>query len=259
MIDIHNHIIYDCDDGAKSIEQSVRMIKAAKDAGITEICFTPHYMDDGYKSNREELTLKVEEIKKCLIDDNIDIKLYLGEEVFIFPDLPASLDKIICLNDSKYILFEIPLFEEINFIDDVVYKLFTLGKIPILAHPERYMLTQKNYSYIKSLVNKGVLLQMNINSLIGYYGKEAKKLSKKLLDDNLIHFVASDAHSSTSYANIQESLAILRNIVDNKKFIEITEENQRKVLLDEQIEIELPGENVHNKRHSLFSLFRKKD
>ena len=63
MIDIHNHIIYDCDDGAKSIEQSVRMIKAAKDAGITEICFTPHYMDDGYKSNREELTLKVEEIR----------------------------------------------------------------------------------------------------------------------------------------------------------------------------------------------------
>ena len=87
MIDIHNHIIYDCDDGSKSIEQSIRMIKAASEVGITSIICTPHYMEDGYRSSRQELEEKIKVLKNEVKKEDIDVDLYLGEEIFIFPNL----------------------------------------------------------------------------------------------------------------------------------------------------------------------------
>ena len=101
MIDIHNHIVYDCDDGSESIEQSIGMIKAAQEAGITDICFTPHYMEDGYKSTKDSLFKKLDALKKAISDEKISVNLYLGEEIFIFPSLPEHLDDVLCLNNSK--------------------------------------------------------------------------------------------------------------------------------------------------------------
>ena len=223
MIDIHNHIIYACDDGSQSLDQSIRMIKAAKEAGITAICFSPHYMEDGYKTEREVLLQKVEDIRGRLAEEKIEMDLYLGEEVFIFPDLPEHLDSVVCLNDSKYILFEIPLMEEISYIDDVVYRLFTLGKVPILEHPERYLATAKDFSFVEKLHEKGVLLQININSLAGHYGKDAKKLAIRLLKQNMVQFVGSDAHSSASYHSLPGSMEILKKLVSEEKIRQNTE------------------------------------
>jgi len=261
MIDIHNHIIFDVDDGSRDLEQSIRMIKAAKEAGYTEICFTPHYMEDGYKTKRTILEEKVEEIRDELKKENVDIKLYLGEEIFIFPSLPESLDKVICLNDSRYILIEFPLVEEISFIDDVIYQLMTLGKVPIIAHPERYFSTEKDFSFVERLVQKGVLLQVNINSLVGHYGKPAKNIAIKLLKKNMVHFLGSDAHSSAGYRKITESMEALRKIVSHEKVEELLETNPRKVFNNEEIEIDtMAYENEWNEKKSnwLFStLFRK--
>lgn len=256
MVDIHNHIIYDCDDGSESVEQSVRMLKAASEAGITDICFTPHYMEDGYKSSRSDLERKVDILKKEISNEGINMNLFLGEEIFIFPSLPEHLNDVICLNDSKYILFELPLIEDASFADDVIYKLFSYGKVPILAHPERYMITHRNFEYIERLVEKGVLMQINLNSLIGHYGKEAKNIAIKLLKEDMVQFVASDAHSSAGYASYGDSIRVLKKLVSEDKFKEITEDNQRKVLLNQDIDVE--RRFYEKKECFLTRLFNKK-
>lgn len=238
MIDIHNHIIFNVDDGSKSIEQSIEMIKMAKSVGVTDISFSPHYMEDGYKTEKTILYEKVDEIRNRLSEENIDINLYLGEEVFIFPEMADNIDKLVTINNSRYILFELPLVEEANFLDQVIYELMSLGKVPILAHPERYLITSKDISVIEDLAQKGVLLQININSLIGHYGSNAKKIATKLLKANMVQFAASDAHSVNTYMKLSESIPTLERIVGKEKAKEILIDNPRKVLNDEEIEVE---------------------
>lgn len=260
MIDIHNHIVFDVDDGSKSIEQSIRMIKAASEAGITEICMTPHYMEDGYKTEKSILKQKLDMLQKAVLEESIPVKLYLGEEVFIFPDMPENIDKLVSLNDSKYILMEFPLVEEVSYIDDVIYKLLSYGKVPIIAHPERYLASEKNFGFIENLLKKGALLQVNINSLVGHYGKEAKKIATKLLKNNMVQFIGSDAHSSASYYTIKESLSILKKLVSEEQFLKLTETNPKMVLNDEEVEYNaIQIESVSYKKASWFSsLLRKK-
>ncbi|MBQ9280430.1 MAG: hypothetical protein IJ215_05260 [Clostridia bacterium] len=258
MIDIHNHTIFAVDDGSRNIEQSIRMIKAARKVGVTEICFSPHYMEDGYRTEREVLLSKVEEIQKCLKKEGIEMNLYLGEEVFIFPDMAENLDKIVSLNDSRYILFELPLLEEVNYVDEVVYRLMSLGKVPVLAHPERYFITSKDFSVIENLAQKGVLLQINLNSLIGHYGKEAKKLAVRLLKADMVQFVGSDAHSSAGYEKLAESIPVLEKLVGVEKAKELMVDNPRKALHDEEIDVgTFETHKVSNRSKTRKSLFSK--
>lgn len=241
MIDIHNHIIYSVDDGSQSIEQSVRMMKAAWQVGVTDICFTPHYMEDGYRTERRFLEEKVATLERYIASERIPIKLYLGEEIFIYPTLAANLDKMICLNDSRYILVELPLVEEVSFVDDVFYQLFSAGKVPILAHPERYMVVEKDFTYLENLAQKGVLLQMNLNSLVGHYGKGAKKNAIRMLKKGMVDLVGSDAHSSAGYEMMEDSLKALGKYVRQERLNELLEENPRKVLQNKEIEKVVEG------------------
>lgn len=196
MIDIHSHILYGCDDGAKNIEQSIEMIKVAQSVGVTDIFCTPHYMEDGYKIDKEMFFQRLDMLKRKLKEENIDVNLYPGNEVFVFQNILQSLEaKISYLNGSRYVLMELPLIENVNYLDDVLYELLSSGKVPIIAHPERYLKVQSDFSFAQKLIEKGALLQINVNSLVGRYGKEAKKVAIKLLKNNMVHFVASDAHS----------------------------------------------------------------
>ncbi len=230
MVDIHCHAIYDVDDGSKSLDQTVKMIKMAYDTGYDTICFTPHYMDDGYKTSRGLLEAKLEVIRATLQLENINMNLYLGEEVYIFPELAERLDEVICLNDSKYILFELPLNEKIEYLDEIVYKLQSCGKVPVLAHPERYAISKEKFSFLQNLAKKGVLLQINLNSLSGHYGNEAKKLALKLLKNDMVQFVATDAHSQAGYYMARESINILNKYVSEDKAFELLEGNPSKVI-----------------------------
>ena len=230
MVDIHCHALYEVDDGSKSLDQTIKMIKMAYDTGYDTICFTPHYMEDGYKSTRGLLEAKLEVVRATLQLENINMNLCLGEEIYIFPDLAEKLDEVITLNDSKYILIEIPLNEKAEFLDEVIYKLQSNGKTPILAHPERYLVSKEKYSFLENLAKKGVLLQINLNSLSGHYGIEAKKLAIKLLKDDMVQFIATDAHSQAGYSMAKESIEILQKYVSEDKAFELLEDNPAKVI-----------------------------
>ncbi len=232
MIDLHNHIIYNVDDGSRSLEESMRMILAARDAGFTTICFTPHYMEDGYKTSKDELINKFNNIKNEVSLKAKNMQLFLGEEVMIFPTMDEKLDDYLCINATSYLLFELPLVEDVNYLTDTVYNLQANNKTLILAHPERYDRSSEDYGFLKDLAKTGVLFQININSLNGQYGTEAKKVAIKLLHDDLVSFVATDSHRARDYRNSVKAYKKLRRLVSEEKFLELTELAPLNVLKD---------------------------
>ena len=196
MIDLHSHILYGIDDGSKSLEESLEILSKAYVGGVTDIVLTPHFIKDSkYKANNQEKMA----LKRILEDElkkrNIDIRLYLGNEVFIDEGLPKMLDKdISTINGSKYLLIEFPLGNKSTIIEEVLDELDNAGIIPIIAHPERYLSYYKDYDFFYHLKTRGCLLQANVGSLYGHYGSKTKKMLKELLKRNLIDLLGSDIH-----------------------------------------------------------------
>lgn len=250
LIDIHCHVLFGVDDGAKTLEDAVEMLKKATESGVTKLIVTPHYMEDGYKSSPKEIMDKISSLKQKIKEEKINIEIYPGEEVFIFLNIYEKLNgkEILSLNNTKYVLIEFPLYEEINYIDDIIFKLTSMEKIPIIAHPERYLTSVKNFDKIKKLIANGALLQINANSLVGHYGKKQQEIAIKLLKNNMAHFVASDAHSAEGFVLLEKSLRKLKEIVGEKKYNEITIENEEKLLNNETIIPEILSK-VQNKEN----------
>lgn len=173
--------------------------------------------------------------------EKININLYLGSEVYFSENMLHLLQnkKASSINGSRYVLFEFPLNAEPVNILDVLYSLMEHKYVPILAHPERYVFTQKKPNIIYDLANDGVLMQANYGSIIGQYGKKAQVVVEKMLENNLVQFLGTDAHREKSiYTKVNPAIKKIRAIVGKEKFDDITHFNPMKVIKNEKIEIE---------------------
>ena len=238
MIDLHTHILYGVDDGAKNLKMSMELLEEAEKAGFTKIVFTSHYIEGYFTVDAETRQRTIAEIDNA---KNVDIDLYMGNEVFLGEDLIKLLDdkKVVTLNNTKYVLFELPFnIEPINLME-VVYKMQSNDFVPILAHPERYPYLYEEPSLYEELVGKGVLLQTNFGSYIGQYGRHATLAAEKLLKNNLVHILATDAHRpNVIYPDIPEIIERITELVGKEKVEQLTITNPEKVLNNEDIEIE---------------------
>lgn len=259
MIDIHCHILPNVDDGSESLEESIEMAKIAESEGITKIVNTSHcHFDFKYKKGNE-LKLELEKFNQALKEENINIEVLLGNELYYTSDLIERFDELdfFSMNNSKYILME---FSPINFpknIEDVIYEIKIRGYIPIIAHAERYKQVQEDVNIVLDCIKEGALIQVNASSILGKNGEKVEDTSKKLLDNNMVHFVATDAHSSNRRRPlIKDSYNyILKNYgkeVSEKLFIE----NPTAVIENRDISILNPTK-YEEKRSFLKRLFRK--
>lgn len=243
MIDFHSHIVYDVDDGSDSIETSIEILKLAEKAGFKGIILTPHYMNDYYEVESKQIDEKIQNLIKKCEEENIDIKLYQGNEIYITNNIVKLLNENIAstINESKYVLFEIPMNEEPMNLLEVVYKLIENKKIPVLAHPERYSFVQKDPNKLLELAELGVLFQSNYGSIIGQYGKECEKTVKLLIKNNFIHFLGTDVHRPSSiYEKFDEIKEELSKIISQDMIEDLMKNNAIKVLKDETLEIAEP-------------------
>ena len=232
-IDMHSHIIPKIDDGSRSIEETFSLINEAYNAGFKKIFCTSHYMDGNYEVSIEDREAIISILQKKLDEDKIDIKLYNGSEVFITPELDELLrqGKIGTLNDTRYLLMELPLNTEVNYWEEMLYKLASMSIVPIIAHPERYSCVQKDIKLCDRMIELGALLQSNYASIIGYYGHHAKKTVMKLLKEDKITFLGSDVHrTNTIYPQIDEICTKLEKKIGKEKVIELTEVNPENVI-----------------------------
>lgn len=260
MIDFHTHILPNIDDGARSIEETFNLIKEAKNVGFEGIISTSHYMENYYETDTPEREVWVNAIYENLQAKNIDIRLYLGNEIYISDNLIKLLEegKASTINDTSYVLFEMPLHEEPMNLYDIIYQMIQYKLVPILAHPERYSYIQKEPDLVYDLVQKGVLMQANYGSIIGQYGEKAQIIVKKLLENNLIHFLGSDVHrQNTIYPKIPECLSEINSLIGEEKLHELTTENPKLALGNKRIDIRDPHNIELSFKEKIIMKFKK--
>ena len=240
MIDIHSHILPNIDDGSRSIEETFQLIEEAQEVGFEAIISTSHYMEGYYETNVAEREVWINAIYQKLQERNLDIKLYLGNEVYFSNNIISLLENgnATTINDTSYLLFEMPLNAEPLNLYDVIYEMLQYKLVPILAHPERYSFIQNEPELVYDLIQKGVLMQANYGSVIGQYGKKPQIIVKKFLSNNMIHFLGSDVHRRhTVYPKIPEILKELKDLIGEEKLEKLTTTNPKLLLQNKKIDI----------------------
>ena len=245
MIDFHSHIIPEIDDGSISIEDTMLIIEEAKRAGFSKIISTSHYVSNQYEFDEASRRQFLELIKIGANNLGIDIEFFLGSEIYASYDMVQLIKEhqASTINDTKYVLFELPMQNELPNLKKVIYDLIGNGYRPIIAHPERYSYVKENPNWLIQYIEIGVLFQSNYASIIGLYGKQAQKTVKQLLKNNMIHFLGSDVHRpETIYAKMTEIMQELEKILDRGQLNKLTRINAELVLQNQPIDIEIPQE-----------------
>ena len=245
MIDFHTHIIPNIDDGSRSIEETFNLVKEAKEAGFEGIVLTSHYIENYYETDVPERDMWVKAISDNLKQKGIETDLYLGNEIYISGNMMNLLieGKASTINNSSYVLFEMPLNAEPMNLYDVIYSLQENKLIPVLAHPERYSFIQKEPELVYDLIEKGVLMQANYGSILGQYGEKAQMIVRRFLENNMIHFLGTDVHrQNTIYKRIPHALKEIEEIVGRVKLEQLTTINPQLALENKRIDIDDPEE-----------------
>lgn len=195
-IDFHTHILPAVDDGAKSFEESLKMLKMLKAQGVDAAALSPHFypsLESSVEEYRERIVPVFEKFKEAVKD--IYPELFLGCEVHLFHGISTfSALESLCIGESKYILIELP-YRRISSktVDDIIDLALSRKVVPILAHIERYR-KYENYDRLLSLISEGYALgQINAYSLLRFKSRHA---ACRLIKDGYVSFIASDAHSA---------------------------------------------------------------
>jgi len=202
MIDLHCHILHDLDDGAKSLDEAVEMAKMAGKDGITTIVATPHlFRGDLIPDDMSIIEKKLEELRYVLGENGICVEIIKGAEVHISHNLLEEIRKnrdYLVLNGSSYMLLEFPAGHVFSGVKQLFFDLLSEGIKPIIAHPERNYVFMRSADLLYELVEMGALTQANSGSYTGLYGNTVKEAAFRLLELNLTHLIASDAHNPRS-------------------------------------------------------------
>lgn len=195
-VDMHSHLIPAIDDGSKSMEDSISMLRKFKELGYSEVITTPHVMSDFYRNTPEIIRSGLEKVQSEVKKLQLGIQIDAAAEYYSDEFLEEKISQKAALTIGKeYLLFELPFIAEPQNLNEIIFSIQTNGYKPILAHPERYPYWYNNFEKFKELKERGVFLQLNILSLIGHYSPETKKIAERLIDAQLISFLGSDCHN----------------------------------------------------------------
>jgi len=220
FIDIHVHILPNIDDGPKSIEQSIALSKMYMEAGIMSLIATPHFIPGtGWSVPKEIIIEKVIELNTELQKQAIPLQIFTGMEIALHNHILESFnnDILLPLANSEYYLIELPFNDLQKTSLKTITTLLDDGKKIILAHPERTNTCQENPSLFSLMVQNGLKIQVNLGSLLGYFGLQCFTTAMKLIDSECVHFIGSDAHSATKRTPpTQKQWADLKKLVGEK-------------------------------------------
>jgi tyrosine-protein phosphatase YwqE len=193
--DLHSHLIPGIDDGSKSMEMTLNLLRKFIELGYSKVITTPHIMSDYYKNTPEIILGGLEEVRTAIEKEGLQIEIEAAAEYYLDFHLHDLIkEKRILTFGDNYVLFELSFSAEPPGVKEAIFELITEGYKPILAHVERYPFYFDEWETIDNLKDRGCLLQLNINSLSGQYGPQVKKMGEALIDKDLIDVVGSDCH-----------------------------------------------------------------
>ncbi|MCU0394046.1 MAG: capsular biosynthesis protein [Thermoflexibacter sp.] len=208
QVDMHSHLLPAIDDGAKDFENSISLIKSFVEMGYKKLITTPHIMSDFYKNTPEVILDKLDKLNDIVKNLQINIDISAAAEYYLDEGLVEKLEKkepLLSFGKEKYLLFETSYMNASPHFDYAVFLMQSQGYRPVLAHPERYVYLFDSLEKPKKWYDKGVLLQININSLNGYYSTSAKYLAEKLIDNKMVNFLGSDCHNERHIQHIKNT------------------------------------------------------
>jgi protein-tyrosine phosphatase len=256
LIDIHSHILSGLDDGAQSLADSISMARAAVEDGINEVIATPHHGNGRYHNEASAVISAVEGLNLQLEAQQIPLKVWPGSEIRVYKNLihDLQLGNTLSLQQSRYTLIEFPSDRIPQQIDEYLHELNIIGKIAIIAHPERNQEIMRNPEKLFDLINLGAMSQITAGSINGSFGSKLQSLVYRLCEDNLVHIIASDAHNLT---NRPFGLASAYQTLDSKlgtDYVQYYQANARKVVHNLSIEINEP---IKKKRSIINTWFKR--
>ncbi|MEW4309195.1 tyrosine-protein phosphatase [Rossellomorea marisflavi] len=198
MIDIHSHILPGIDDGAQSYTDSIDLAKKAVSEGIHTILATPHHRNGKYENVGTEILYRVNELNKTFKEERIALKVLPGQETRIYGEMVEDYRKgeLLTLNQvSNHLFVEFPSSSVPGYAERLLYDLQNEGLTPVIVHPERNAELMERPDKLYTFVKNGANTQVTAASLTGYFGKNIQKFSKQIIEANLTHFIASDAHN----------------------------------------------------------------
>jgi protein-tyrosine phosphatase len=200
MIDIHHHLLWGMDDGASSVEVSLEMAKIAAADGITHIACSPH-ANGSYAYEPRVIAEKITELQRLLDNNRVAIKLGNACDFHMsyenIQDAKADPTRF-SINGLGYLLVEIPDYGLSRNLTDIFYQLQLAGLTPILTHPERNPTLQNDQPRMMDWLRGGVLVQVTAGSVVGRMGRHAERMAHDLLEKRWVHFLATDAHNTSS-------------------------------------------------------------
>lgn len=254
MIDFHCHIIPYVDDGSKNLDMSIQMLEMSFNDGVEYICATPHFIAGESEIERFNYDEKLNNLKEISKIKDLNVKILNGLELYIHPELPKLYKdgKVWGINDSNYLLIELPMNHFPLYTEEVFYELRLMGATPILAHPERNSKLKDNIKLLENLIDQGTLTQVTSGSLNGLYGKDVKAFAELLVKKNMVHLVGSDAHNnSRRNTMMKKEYEIIKGI--NNDLFNWIEENQLNIINNKCVNI--PEIIRIKKRVSFFKKF----
>lgn len=200
MIDIHSHILPGVDDGAQTEADSLAMAEAAVAQGIHTIIATPHHRNGKYDNLKADIIEQVHLLSALFAKEDIPLTVLAGQEVRINGDMIADIEngELLALHHTKYVFVEFPSGHIPRYAKQMLFDIQVAGYTPIIVHPERNQELIAHPEKMYEFVQKGALTQVTAASIIGKFGKSIRKFSHQLIEANLTHFIASDAHNTTT-------------------------------------------------------------
>ena len=195
LYDIHCHILPGVDDGAKNMDIALALIEKEIEAGVETIILTPHFRKEMFEPDMEDIWNAYDELLYETLYKNI--RLYLGCEFHANMEMVETLDNDLrpTLADSRYVLTEFAHNSTRAFMKERADALLMSGYRPIIAHIERYRATRKDFDLIEDLIEMGCEVQVNADAIIGRDGLGAQRFCKKLMQEDMLHYVGSDTHN----------------------------------------------------------------
>jgi len=242
VIDLHTHVLPGLDDGAQSLEEALAMVRVALADGVTCLVATPH--DTGFVPyDAGKVKVLTVQLQAAIETEGLPLRLVVGSELYAVPDLTARLraGESLTLGGSRYPLIEFPLTDLPLCTDQLLFELRVAGFRPIIAHPTRNEVFRRDPNRLCQLIEKGALAQLTAGALMGHFGSPFQEAAYVLLEHNLVHFLASDAHDPERRPpRLSEAVVRAAEIVGCEKAEAMVTTRPQAVLVDEPLDIGSP-------------------
>jgi|Deesub1362B_J571_1020462.scaffolds.fasta_scaffold04842_1 protein-tyrosine phosphatase len=239
MLDLHNHMLPGLDDGASSWEQSLNMAHIALQDGIEGVVCTPHWVLGHYENTRQKILSRLEELQRKLADHHIPLKLYPGSELRLDVSLSQGIQwgELLTINDTgRFAFIELPAESLPQNLEDFFWDLQVQKVTPIISHPERNVVLLRDPARLYHWVQMGILTQLTAASLLGHFGKKVQKFSTLLLEHNLVHIIATDAHGlRIRTPKLSEAFQMVQDILGEEMASQMVYETPKRIIQGESV------------------------